>query len=237
MTTEPGSSDVRAPRGPVRCPARNRAAARRRVPDPARLRVLAMAAAVVAGLATWMIGEGTVTFFSPPPRPVKARGQVMNRPVFPVESPPSSRMRRLTFGVFGAGFSLAMGLAGGLGRRPRAAVSAAASGLLLGGTVASAVSVAVLPFYYRRLEVAQEALSHDLVLPFLVHAGIWSSVGASGGCRVRDRAGLEATARPRRLHGPHRRPPGLGHLRDHRGPARFPSDGPPSPWPGPGPRG
>ena len=42
-------------------------------------------------------------------------------------------------------------------------------------------SAAVLPFYYHRLNVAQESLSHDLVLPFLVHAGIWSSVAATAG--------------------------------------------------------
>ena len=42
-------------------------------------------------------------------------------------------------------------------------------------------SAAVLPFYYRELNVAQESLSHDLVLPFLVHAGIWSSVAVTAG--------------------------------------------------------
>ncbi len=75
-----------------------------------------------------------------------------------------------------------MGLAGGLGRRaPRAAMSAAAFGLVLGGAAGGMASAAVLPFYYRRLDVAQEALSHDLILPFLVHAGIWSSVAATSG--------------------------------------------------------
>ena len=42
-------------------------------------------------------------------------------------------------------------------------------------------SAAVLPFYYRELNVAQESLSHDLVLPFLVHAGIWSCVAVTAG--------------------------------------------------------
>jgi hypothetical protein len=151
-------------------------------PGLARLRALAMAAAIAAGLATWVIGEGLVTCFAPPPRRVEARGQAMNRPTFNSRVAAELKNATLAFGVFGAGFGLAMGLAGGLWRRaPRAALSAAASGLILGGAAGVGASIAVLPFYYHELDVDAEALSHDLVLPFLVHAGIWSSVGAMAG--------------------------------------------------------
>ncbi len=178
MTTETGSPHSR----PLAAPPPDEAADGGEGAHPRRLWALAMAAAVVAGLLTWMIGERTVRFFEPPPRPTRARGLTMNRPSFDSRVAAELKNATLTFGVFGAGLGLAMGLAGGLGRRARrAAMSAAAFGLVLGGTVGGMASAAVLPFYYRKLDVAQEALSHDLILPFLVHAGIWSSVAATSG--------------------------------------------------------
>jgi hypothetical protein len=154
----------------------------RPVPHPGRLRALAMAAAVLSGLATWLIHERTGTVFVPRPRPVRAAGRVLNRPSFESRATAELRNAAVAFGVFGAGFALAMGLTGGFWRAgPRAALSAGASGLLLGGAAGGAASVAVLPAYYHKLDVDHEALSHDLVLPFLVHGGIWSSVGATAG--------------------------------------------------------
>ena len=84
---------------------------------PARLWAIAMAAAIVSGLLTWMIGERTVRFFEPPPRPTTFRGHTMNRPSFENRVAAELKNATLTFGVFGAGLGLAMGLAGGLGRR------------------------------------------------------------------------------------------------------------------------
>jgi hypothetical protein len=169
---------------------------------PARLWAVAMAAAVVAGLLTWIIGERTVGFFKPPPRPTRASGQTMNRPSFENRVAAELKNATLTFGVFGAGLGLAMGLAGGLGRRaPRAALAAAAFGLVLGGAAGGVASAAVLPFYYHKLDVAQESLSHDLVLPFLVHAGIWSSVAVTAALAFG--IGLSSRQRPAlvALHG------------------------------------
>ncbi len=150
--------------------------------QPARLWGLAMAAAMLSGLATWGIGERTVTFFAPRPQLVTVRGQPMNRPSFKDRVAAELNNAALTFGVFGAGLGLAMGVAGGLWKRaPRATLSAALSGLILGGLAGGGASLAVLPFYYHELDVAQEALSHDLLLPLLMHAGIWSTVGATAG--------------------------------------------------------
>jgi hypothetical protein len=178
MTTEPALPHTR----PLELPTPDEAADGGEGAHPARLWALAMAAAIVAGLLTWMIGEHTVGFFEPPPRPTRARGQTMNRPSFDSRVAAELKNAALTFGVFGAGLGLAMGLAGGLGRRaPRAAIWAAAFGLVLGGAAGGVASATVLPFYYRKLDVAQESLSHDLILPFLVHAGIWSSVAATAG--------------------------------------------------------
>jgi hypothetical protein len=182
MTTEPGLPQYRHFEPTPTAPLLSEAADGGDDVHPARLWALAMAAAIVCGLMTWIIGERTVGLFEPPPRPTKARGHAMNRPSFENRVAAELKNATLTFGVFGAGLGLAMGLAGGLGRRaPRAAMSAAAFGLVLGGTAGGVASAAVLPFYYRKLDVAQEALSHDLILPFLVHAGIWSSVAATAG--------------------------------------------------------
>ena len=93
------------------------AADRGEAAHPARLWSIAMAAAIVSGLLTWMIGERTVRFFEPPPRPTTVRGHTMNHPSFENRVAAELKNATLTFGVFGAGLGLAMGLAGGLGRR------------------------------------------------------------------------------------------------------------------------
>ena len=178
MTTETGSPHSR----PLAAPPPDEAADGGEGAHPRRLWALAMAAAVVAGLLTWMIGERTVRFFEPPPRPTRARGLTMNRPSFDSRVAAELKNATLTFGVFGAGLGLAMGLAGGLGRRapaprcrPRRSdwCSAARSGgwprlPCSPSTIASWTS-------------PRRPLSHDLILPFLVHAGIWSSVAATSG--------------------------------------------------------
>jgi len=41
--------------------------------------------------------------------------------------------------------------------------------------------LALLPFYFRALDKAQEELSRDLTLPLLIHGGIWAACGLAGG--------------------------------------------------------
>jgi hypothetical protein len=46
------------------------------------------------------------------------------------------------------------------------------------GTVSS---LGLLPVYFRALDVAQEELSRDLVLPLMIHCGIWAACGLAAG--------------------------------------------------------
>ena len=54
-------------------------------------------------------------------------------------------------------------------------------GLVLGAVLGAGTSLALLPFYFRALDKAQEDLSRDLTLPLLVHGGIWAACGLAGG--------------------------------------------------------
>jgi hypothetical protein len=44
-----------------------------------------------------------------------------------------------------------------------------------------AASLAILPFYFQALDHSPEKLSHDLILPLMVHGGIWASCGLAAG--------------------------------------------------------
>jgi hypothetical protein len=88
----------------------------------------------------------------------------------------------LCFAVLGAVVAGAAGAAGGLARRsPRGAAIAAVVGACLGAVFAAVGSFLVLPFYFQRLDVAQEELSREVLFPLLIHAGIWACAGAAAG--------------------------------------------------------
>ncbi len=54
-------------------------------------------------------------------------------------------------------------------------------GVVLGGVVTAAASWVILPFYFKALARDEVELSHDLVVPLLVHAGIWATCGLTAG--------------------------------------------------------
>jgi hypothetical protein len=141
-----------------------------------RLLVFAIVAGLVAGAASVLIGERIMNFY--------------NRDLFPpIENNPSAEnMRRmkdarlytaaLTFTTLGGLLGLALGLAGGLGRRSTyAGVNAAILGLLLGSAAAASMSLVVVSIFYK----SYEPQSGDLVLPLLTHGAIWSALGGVGG--------------------------------------------------------
>jgi hypothetical protein len=84
----------------------------------------------------------------------------------------------LVFGSLGTVLGLGLGLAGGYARgSPQAALRAAIAGSILGGAVGAAVVPMILPTYYRIFNPD----TNDLIVGFLFHIVISSSIGAVGG--------------------------------------------------------
>jgi hypothetical protein len=143
---------------------------------PGRLLALAIVAALIAGAASWLVGEGILQAY---------RGDLtLTLEVHP--NPESMRRWRearlysatLTYATMGGFLGLALGLAGGLARRSaHAAARAAIAGLVLGTIAAASASLPLVSYFYQ----ARDAQSTDLVLPLFTHGAIWSAAGAIGG--------------------------------------------------------
>lgn len=146
---------------------------------PARIWALALVAGLIAGLASWLIGEGIAGRFEPALRNS--------------QSPPTAQEKRLdylgrgagqtleatlTFGAMGAALGLALGLAGGVSRgSARVALGGALAGAILGGAAAAALTRVLLPIYHRMLDPD----TNDLILGIALQAAVASVVGAVGG--------------------------------------------------------
>jgi hypothetical protein len=143
---------------------------------------LALGAGLLAGVGSWLIGEATVTAFNPPRTKYEMMGQTLFKARFEDQLSADAKNAALAFTLLGGVLGLALGVAGGLAQHSvHAALKAGVVGLVLGGLAGCASSLAVLPLYYRAVEQSPEEMSHDIILPFLVHAAIWSTSGLAGG--------------------------------------------------------
>ena len=137
-----------------------------------RLLVIALAAALVAGMTSLLVGEVILKAYQSdlfPRLKIRPTAEDMRR-----LSDAQRLSAALTFTVMGGLFGLAMGLAGGLARRSVAAgARAAILGFLLGTVAAAFPGALLLPMFFKR----HDPQSGDLVLPLLTHGGIWSPVG------------------------------------------------------------
>ena len=147
-----------------------------------RLAALTLGAGLLAGVGSWLIGEATVSVFNPPRTPFEMMGQTLFKARFEDQLAADAKNATLAFAVLGGLLGLSLGVAGGLAwRSTRAGATAGGFGLVLGVLVACGVSLLILPIYYRAVERSPEEMSHDVLLPLLVHGGIWSACGLSGG--------------------------------------------------------
>jgi hypothetical protein len=146
---------------------------------PVRVWALALTAGLIAGFASWLIGETIHGRFKPVaaasgPRPsaeMKARAVAEARAAETLEA-------TLAFGSLGAFLGVALGLAGGSARGSgRAALIAAIVGAILGGAAGAALARGLLPIYFANYDPDRE----DLVLAILTQGGIWPAIGAAGG--------------------------------------------------------
>ncbi len=150
--------------------------------SPRRIALAALVAGVTAGMAAWLGGEAIHGAFNPVETyELLASGQ-MDR----LNNAARNREATLAFGMLGGALGLALGLAGGLARRSaRAAAIAAAVGLPLGVAVGVVPALVLLPI----ADANREKLTDGLILPLLIHAGLWSAIGAAGGWALGNGAG------------------------------------------------
>jgi hypothetical protein len=88
----------------------------------------------------------------------------------------------LAFVLLGGTLGWTLGMVGGCVRgSKRAAFSSAAKGAGAGAVGAALASFAFLPAYDAFRLSVPDAASRDLILPLLVHVGVWGVVGAAGG--------------------------------------------------------
>jgi hypothetical protein len=141
---------------------------------------------LISGFVGWLGGEKTNHYFKPILEPIPDTGGMS--PYFRSSLMAEQELRKrpaaeakntaLAYGLLGAALGGTLGLAGGLARRnARAGVLAACSGLVIGGLAGAGLSEAlVLGVFYPNLTPET-----GLLMPFLVHSGIWAAVGAAGG--------------------------------------------------------
>jgi hypothetical protein len=151
-------------------------------PTTARIVLLALVGGIVAGLLAWFIGEKVNNLFVPPvqERTFMGRPSKFVRPEDQVAA--DTKNSTLAFAVLGGVLGLMLGIAGGRARRSNSgAVRGAIAGPVLGSVLAAAVSWAILPRYFTALITHHERLSHDMVVPLLVHIGLWAPCGLAAG--------------------------------------------------------
>ena len=157
----------------------------------------ALAAGLVSGLVSWLVGEATFDRFQPkivhPPGYDKlgpydklAALAVLHREQ---QTPVGIKKGAVAFGTLGAMLGLTLGLAGGLARRSaRSGLVAAAVGLVAGAVAGAGMCAALTPVFYR----FHEPDSPSLLMPVLVHAGMFAAIGAAAGLAL----GLGSGGRP-----------------------------------------
>ena len=153
------------------------------MPPTGRLVAWALGAGLLAGVASWLIGELARDTFRPPLYQQNVMGHVLMKATFADQSSADFRNATLAFAVLGGFMGGVLGIAGGLAARRSTAAGtmAAAVGVVFGSLVGAICSLGLLPVYFRALDVAQEQLSRDLVLPLMIHSGIWAACGLAAG--------------------------------------------------------
>jgi hypothetical protein len=147
---------------------------------------------LVAGVAAWLEGELVLDYF----KPSLAASENFRDPRALNQEMPGvvARNGALTFGPLGGLLGLALGLAGGFSRKSAyGAVIGAIAGLILGTAAGALPSLVVMPWQYRHRN--DDPWAADLLVPLLVHWGLWSGVGLAAGLAF----GIGGALQPLRL--------------------------------------
>jgi hypothetical protein len=139
---------------------------------------IALAAGLIAGLGAWLAGELAHGFFQPQVFKVKVGLQTFIQPNATSLNVADLKNAMLVFTALGGVVGLVMGFAGGFAARsPVHGLAVGLAGLIAGVVVGACTSWGLLPFFFRRVVPDP----NDLLTPILIHAGVWTAVGALGG--------------------------------------------------------
>jgi hypothetical protein len=137
--------------------------------------ICTLAAGIVAGLSSWIAGEEARRYVDPTP---------LSKEVFPgpatarLLATATSRSGMLAYGFQGTILGLCLGLTGGFLRRSSAAaIIAGAGGAAAAGAAGAFAAKFLIPVFYRNVDDG----AVDLILPLLIHGGLWTSIGAVAG--------------------------------------------------------
>jgi hypothetical protein len=136
-----------------------------------------LAAALLSGAASGLVGEAAYNHFQPSDA---ASGQRFDFTRLNVEqAQANARNGAMVYGALGGLLGLGLGLAGGLSRRSLgAAVTGAAVGLMLGAAAGGLPPFAVMPWYAGH---RADEPSATTLLPILFHVALWCLLGAAAG--------------------------------------------------------
>jgi len=140
---------------------------------------ITLAGGVVAGLVSWVGGELAHGAFKPRlVQVVLMFGQTVMRPSASTSNAADVKNAALAFAILGGVTGLVMGFAGGLAcRSPWRGVIVGLGAQALGALVGALASLALVPLFHRELVPDL----NDLLSPIMIHAGIWTGIGAVGG--------------------------------------------------------
>jgi hypothetical protein len=143
---------------------------------------LALGAGVLAGIASSIGGEASTAVFKPRLIAAKSKGRSIRVATRHDQAISDAKNAGLAFVIVGGFLGAGLGAAGGLARGSvRAAATTGFLGLILGSVTALVASAAALPLYDAYSERHLDDVSQNLIPPILVHAGIYSALGAAGG--------------------------------------------------------
>jgi hypothetical protein len=134
--------------------------------------------AVLAGAAAWYCGELTLDRFNASD---KASSQRFDFSVLNKEMAWATSLNgAAAFAVLGGLLGFGLGLVGGLGRQSAAgAILGAVVGLILGAAAGALPSFAIMPWHWKHR--GDDEYRGQLLLPTLVHLGLWCSLGLTAG--------------------------------------------------------
>jgi hypothetical protein len=153
---------------------------------PGSIWLVAVAAGLLAGLASFGIGEVAPELVRPAQQVTaeeRARGGKLNDLLKARSRQSDDRAAAIAYGSLGMLLGLGLGAAGGLARgSAKVAAMAGLAGLILGGAAGAGVTMLALPPYHAaRAAMTDEDITQDIGLALATHGGIWIAVGAAAG--------------------------------------------------------
>jgi hypothetical protein len=139
---------------------------------------LVLGAGLASGIVSWLVGEVAYDAFAPATerRQIMAGEQQIATPTARMLA--GTKNASLAFGLFGAVFAAAMGIAGGLAQPvPRFSKLPVLTSVALGG-IAGAVAACVLTTLFFRIH---DPVEDRLILPLLLQCAAGAAIGAVGG--------------------------------------------------------